>query len=369
MDYIIHINTILLTFIALFFKKRQPKEVPFTFCVKNKLNEKIINNIQSLQLYTPSIICKSGMVQTLIQQYLMFTNVDYEIEYIMTSDNETITLDWKYCKDKSKPLILCLHGLGGNSKSPYLKTFVNHVTNSNYNVVIYNRRRHTKNNEKGDGVPFPKHVNMEDMELVVSTIKKKYPKNVKFLVGFSAGANLAIKYIFKHHKDFLGTVSISNGYNIYDGLKMLTDKSINTIVVNFLKNLITSQVEKDILRYNSSIDIDKVKKAKTVIEFEESLLVPLYNYKNLKSYYNDCSCHKVIKNIKSHLLCLCSCDDPFIPSDLINIPINACAKNKNIITVVTKSGGHIGWIETGGSWYINVILEYFEQLKNIYKYE
>jgi len=322
MDYIIHINTILLTFIALFFKKRQPKEVPFTFCVKNKLNEKIINNIQSLQLYTPSIICKSGMVQTLIQQYLMFTNVDYEIEYIMTSDNETITLDWKYCKDKSKPLILCLHGLGGNSKSPYLKTFVNHVTNSNYNVVIYNRRRHTKNNEKGDGVPFPKHVNI-----------------------------------------------ISNGYNIYDGLKMLTDKSINTIVVNFLKNLITSQVEKDILRYNSSIDIDKVKKAKTVIEFEESLLVPLYNYKNLKSYYNDCSCHKVIKNIKSHLLCLCSCDDPFIPSDLINIPINACAKNKNIITVVTKSGGHIGWIETGGSWYINVILEYFEQLKNIYKYE
>lgn len=361
-------STFFLTSIKdIIFSIKKPKsEKPQIFTMTS--NESIVSKIDGILEYKPNILAKSGKAHTMLQimSYLRFFN--YEREYLYLRDGQLITLDWKYnVKYKNindTPIILLLHGLGGNSQSPYLKKFTSVAINKGYKIVVYNRRCHNKDISSINCVPFPKHVNMEDMEDVVNHIDILYPYAKKYLVGFSAGANLAIKYYAQHMDNpFQACVSISNGYNIYKGLQLMRDKQSINIVCNFIKDLLNKNTVYNILKYNPDIDINKVISSKTLIELEENLVVPLYNYESIEEYYNDDSCHHVIDKVSKPLLCICSRDDPFVNQKMIDVPINASMKNENIITIVTKSGGHIGWIdESFQPWYINIVLSYFDQI-------
>lgn len=359
-------SSFLLTCIKDIICYHKPKvEKPQIYTIKNK---DIIKKISGINEYKPNILAKSGKVHTMLQIINYMKLYHYDREYLCLRDGQSISLDWKCIKNTiDTPIILLLHGLGGNSQSPYIKKFTSIAVNKNYRVVVYNRRCHTKHKSVVNCIPFPKHVNMEDIEDVVSHIDMLYPKAKKYIVGFSAGANLAIKYYAEHKSEsFQACVSISNGYNIYKGLKMMTDKQTINIVCNFIKDLLDKDTINNIKRYKSAIDIKKILNSKTLIELEENLVVPLYNYTNLEEYYNDDSCHHVIEKVSKPLLCICSRDDPFVDPEMINVPINASMVNENIITIVTKTGGHIGWIdESFKPWYVNIVLSYFDNINQL----
>ena len=59
---------------------------------------------------------------------------------------------------------------------------------------------------------FPKHVNMDDMEAVVSHLRASNPRAPMFLIGFSCGANLCIHYLATSGEDcpFIAAGSVSD---------------------------------------------------------------------------------------------------------------------------------------------------------------
>lgn len=350
------------------FSKHVENEIPHVFTVNN--NNEIIKKINTVQNFKPNKLAKSGKAHTMLQIMSYLKKLNYEREYVFLRDGHQINIDWKYLNNEkfdhnNAPIILILHGLGGNSQSSYIKRFTNLAINKGYKVAIYNRRWHTDSFvHYNNCLPFPKHVNMEDMEDIVDHINKIFPNNKKYLVGFSVGANLAIKY-YEKNKDnpFDACVSISNGYNIYKGLRMMEDKDTIKIVCNFMKELLNKKVLDNIKQYNKDIDLKKVLESKSLLELENNLIVPLYKYNNIEEYYNEDSCHLVIDKVSKPLLCICSKDDPFVNPELIDIPINASMKNDKIITIVTNSGGHIGWTDQDfNPWYADVVFEYFNAL-------
>ena len=178
--------------------------------------------------------------------------------------------------DDSTPLILCLHGMGGHSNSRYLQLFTRAAVRRGYRAVVYNRRGHGgtsllpvpmpglsaeprgANSGMGvvvdsalsrgvpsqgvpsQGVPsqgppsdqeaagdspvasaldaeaspkiFPTHVNMDDMQEVVSHLRASHPRAPMYLIGFSCGANLCIHYLATSGEEcpFIAAGSVSH---------------------------------------------------------------------------------------------------------------------------------------------------------------
>ncbi len=355
--------------LAPFFNYTETPQITF---IKNVKNLNIISKMKSAKVFKIIWFGRGAMAQTLLQS-LATTKKDYRREYISSHDGVKLALD---CKSNSDdlitPIALCLHGLGGDSRSPFIETFTNLSMDHGFRTIVYIRRGHGTSllscHDKEEAI-FPRHVNMEDMITVVNHINKKYPDAPKFLIGFSSGANLAINYIARNKaaNPFIATISISNGYNIDKGTTILSKNKIcDGIVTQFLKAILSKkrieEVEKIAKKSNIQIDFTKVLKCKSIRDLEELLIIPYYKYKSLQEYYEMDSCHNYINNVDSPLLCISNKNDPLVDKSMCCIPINAASKNENIISINTEHGGHVGWIDNSvnNPWYSRVVFEYMD---------
>lgn len=355
----------------------QRKEVPSIQCINNKKNTSIIKRIPSAKEFNIAWFARGPRAQTLLQACARANkSIVYEREIVKLGDGVDISFDWKQSDDTmcdTTPIIFCLHGLGGNSNSRYLQTFTNMAYNKGYRSVVYNRRGHgggsllsTMENKKED-VLFPKHSNIEDMESAVAHLCHKYPLAPKYLIGFSCGANLGIKYIATSEKNpFIATASISNGYNIHEGSKILSETSpvCDGIATQFLKDILVDGRLAEVQALSKHLDIDfgAVMNSKSLRKLEELLIVPLYGYKSLQAYYEHDSCHNYIQHVNTPLLCIANMTDPLIPCSMVDVPVSAAKTNKHVISIVTNQGGHIGWVENDvlNPWYAKVFFEYIQ---------
>lgn len=345
--------------------------------VKNKVNNEIITHLNSVKNgFNPLWFAQTGKAQTLIQSMSKFTtppiewySYTYRREILTLDDGANIALDWKedVHMNEMTPVLVCLHGLGGDSQTSYLKRFTDIAVNKGYRTVVYNRRGHGGMSLIPGSKLFPKHVNMDDMEAVTYHISCLFPIASKFLIGFSCGANLAVHYLTKYECEFVAGVSISNGFDIFNGTKLLAQDSVcDGIITQFLKDILLDGRLEEVMHLCEErgyvIDFDEVMKTTSLRKLEELLVVPVYQYKSLQEYYDDDSCHTIIDRVINPLLCISSTDDPFVHKNVLKVPIEAAKTNEHVIAIVTDKGGHIGWIEEWNQipWYCKVVFEYFE---------
>jgi predicted alpha/beta-fold hydrolase len=341
--------------------------------------------------FHPMFGCSNGIIQTILQDIMPipFPSNKYIPEKITFPDGVATFLDWKeppQAPDHA-PIIVCLHGLGGNSSSRYLRIFTNYASQLGYRSVVYNRRghgtgslmpqsgsfktcahargtlrEHNSETTTADCKIFPRHVNMDDMEYVVDHIQKKYPNAPKYLVGFSCGGNLAINYLAHHQTNpFLLTVAICNGYDIYNGTRLLKSKYFQKRATDFLLDLLDHRrfhEARNLAAFkNVRIDWMAALQAKTIQDFETAVVVPAYGLQSLKEYYDQDSSHNKLDRVKSPLLCISNDTDPFVPKEMNKFPELGSKTNPYITHINTKYGGHLGWIEGlyKMPWYMNVI--------------
>jgi predicted alpha/beta-fold hydrolase len=345
-------------------------EKPTISYMKNEKNDDILKHMPSVNAFNIAWFGRGKNAQTLLQSIASVDkNIKYDREIISTEDGVDISLDWKQNSEMNQetPIILCLHGLGGDSETRFMQTFTNLSLKKGFRAVVYNRRGHggtsllSRVENVQENVIFPKHVNMKDMVCVVDHLLKTYPLAPKYLIGFSCGANLAINYISKY-STFIATASVSNVYNIFEASRLLSETSsvCDGIVSQFLKDILSDgrleEVKKIAKRSSVNIDFESVMRCKSIKKLEEMLVVPAYGFKSLKEYYESDSCHNAINAVKTPLLCIANRNDPLVHSRMVDIPLEAAKSNENIITVVTEHGGHLGWIESFDKdpWYADV---------------
>ena len=187
------------------------------------------------------------------------------------------------------------------------------------------------------------------------------------LVGFSAGANLAVKYLGTRAAEspFVCAVSVCNGHELVPLTHDFVERPMaNAIMTNALQSLLAARLEemKQIaLAKTLQLDFDKLRKTVNVREFEEMLMLPLnQQFNTLDDYYTANSCGVHMKYIRVPLLTMATSDDPLIGADLANHAVIASNTNPNIICVQTERGGHLGWLSGWrGKWWMMDVIERF----------
>jgi len=84
-------------------------------------------------------------------------------------------------------------------------------------------------------------------------------------------------------------------------------------------------------------------------ELDEEYSRKILGFTSLQEYYGWASSARYMRNIDIPIIFLNSLDDPVVPPELQDIPLDFVHKVPNAMSVITQFGGHLGFYE-GSYW-------------------
>ncbi|XP_053193159.1 phospholipase ABHD3-like [Scomber japonicus] len=301
--------------------------------------------------FSPTPWCWGGRFQTLVCALIKSRPaVAYRTELIRTVDGGQISLDWldnqaskAYPESSTRPTVLILPGLTGNSQQSYVLHAVCQASRHGYRCVVFHNRGFG-----GEELLTPVTycaASTSDLECVVDHVKGLYPKAPVLGAGVSMGGMLLLNYLARKRTES-GMVA---GFTIsvpWDAQKssVSMEEPLNWLLFNkYLTSGLCRAVNRHRKILEKVVDVDYVLKARTIRQFDERFTSLLFGYKSCMDYYRDASPGRKLPNTAIPILCLNAADDPFSPQHAF--PLTTVQGLPNVALVMTDHGGHIAFLQ------------------------
>jgi predicted alpha/beta-fold hydrolase len=236
--------------------------------------------------YKPPIVFQNGHISTIYSSKLRTPpRVNQIRERLTLEDGDFIDLDWSYSKEKSRKLIVLLHGLEGNAQRTYILGAASHSNNSGWDTVAVNFRGCS-------GEPnrlFRSYTAgaTEDLEEVITHILEKDHYDEIVLNGFSLGGNLLLKYLGERKvvaKQIKKAVAISTPLSLEKSLEELNKRNNILYSKVFLMSLRKKFKEKS-KSFPDQATKEDWKKIKSLIDFDTIYTSKAHGFKDAYEYY------------------------------------------------------------------------------------
>ncbi|KAJ8323450.1 hypothetical protein QVD99_005160 [Batrachochytrium dendrobatidis] len=321
-----------------------------------------------LNVFHPHPLLPGGHLQTMyaaIYKRTSAQSVKYSREIVDMPDGGIISLDWHFPNSGSddlqagfdslngttisstkQPLLMVLHGLTGGSHETYVQDIVEEVALSGVSSVVMNFRGCSKTPLTSPQLYSGAWTG--DLAHCIRHIQSKVPNSSLVGCGFSLGSNILVKYIGETGLNcpLVGAVSVGNPFDLLGGMRALQRSWIGhniyspTMTKN-LSKLFNSHAHN--FKDAKELDLDGIRDAKSIIDFDEACTRRAFNYHTAEDYYRDASSAQYVPSIAIPTLMLSAKDDPVSSSELW--PWRECLYNPHVILATTSRGGHLGWFE------------------------
>ncbi len=263
-------------------------------------------------------------------------DVPYQRERIQTPDDDFLDLDW--LRLDAKNLVIISHGLEGNSTRAYMKGMARTFFRNGYDVVTWNFR--------GCGGDVNKQLRFyhsgatDDLGSVIEHAMKRSYDTI-YLIGFSLGGNLTLKYLGEGNVPpyVKKGVVFSVPLDLYGSCRKISLPSNRIYAKRFLGNLKKKVIAKAALM--KGLDTSDIDGIRTILEFDDRYTAPLHGYVNALDYYQQCSSIHFLKNIRIPVLIVNALNDPFLSDTCYP---RALVNENPVLTLETpRFGGHVGF--------------------------
>jgi predicted alpha/beta-fold hydrolase len=282
---------------------------------------------------------RNAHAETIIPSIFRKINISYQRERFTLADSDFIDLDW--VKENKPNLIILFHGLEGSSQSQYIKGFVNTFSKQNFDCCAVNFRSCSGQNNK---LLRSYHSGAsEDMHEVISHVLATNHYQRIYLVGFSLGGNVLLKYLgenkFQISPLVQAAIAFSVPIDLSAGATKLAQLSNGLYMRIFLNSLNTKLKEKAKV-FPGKLDIADLDKIKTFQEWDNRFTAPINGFEDAADYYQKSSSKQYLKNIVIPTLLVNALNDPFLPSACF--PVEA-EISQSVIFESPSYGGHCGF--------------------------
>lgn len=265
---------------------------------------------------------------------------DFQQERIQTQDSDFLDLYW--LKQNSDKVVIISHGLEGNAHRAYIKGMAKAFYENGFDVLAWNYRG--CGGEMNNALRFYHSGASEDLGDVVNHVIRKGYKNI-YLIGFSLGGNLTLKYAGEKSADpkIKGVVTFSVPLDLYTSCLQISRPSNWIYSRRFLKSL------KDKIRTKSKLmsglDVTNLENITSLEQFDDYYTGPLHGYKDARDYYQRCSAIGFLDTIKVPTLIVNALNDPFLSKECFPSKIN----NSFVQFETPSRGGHVGFSQFNGN--------------------
>ncbi|TDQ18531.1 hypothetical protein DFQ04_0333 [Algoriphagus boseongensis] len=274
----------------------------------------------------------------------LFRKVDFqkpERERISTPDGDFLDLDW-YKNHKPK-LVLISHGLEGNSSRPYIMGMVREFVQNGFDALAWNYRG--CGDELNNKPIFYHSGATYDLDTVISHALKSYEEI--YLVGFSLGGNLTLKYLGEK-KNSLPQIKKAVAISVPLDLGKSCDKISSGENILYSKRFLSTLKEKVVRKsmlFPEEITPQKLEKVKTLRDFDDVFTGPLHGFQDAQEYYEVNSSLQFLDQIEVPALVLNAINDPFLSDTCF--PYSLAKKLETVFFEFPKHGGHVGFSSGG----------------------
>jgi predicted alpha/beta-fold hydrolase len=326
--------------------------------------------------FVPHPLFRSGHAQTLVaalrfprKRELRDEHSFYERRIVEVETGARLLLECRWQTERrAAPTILLMHGLEGSSDSLYVRGTGRKAFRAGFNVVCMNMRNCGGTDALNETLY---HSGMTgDIHSVLAhelVGRERLPKI--FVAGFSMSGNMVLRLAADYGADapraLAGTIAVSPSIDIAACADRL-ERRANTIYRwSFMKSLRRRIRTKSRLR-PASYDARRLWRVRTLRQFDDRFTAPHGGFRDASDYYERTSSLPFLGRIKLPTLIIHADDDPLIPDE--SFRNSAIADNPNVLLLVTRGGGHVGFISDARAgedrrWAENRVVEFCRLLE------
>src|SRR4029078_5713477 len=114
--------------------------------------------------------------------------------------------------------------------------------------------------------------------------------------------------------------------------------------------------------FPGAFDLSRLGVIRTVRQFDAAYTAPYFGFASAEDYYHRAAALRVVDLIQIPAMIITAEDDPFVPPQSFTDP--AITGNPHVTVVVTKHGGHCGFLagrggpDDDGSWAERQIIDF-----------
>ena len=286
--------------------------------------------------------------------------IGFEREVLETPDGDELILDHVVGPSEA-PRVLLLHGTEGSAYSLHTQGLAVLVARAGWRGTVLNFRscardpRDIRVRLRNRRPRLYHAADTADLDQVVRVLRAREPGAPLFAIGFSLGGGVLLKWLGEQARAgadrALGAaVTISVPYDLAAAARFLERRTARLYVYNFMRRIRPKAL--DVLaRFpseTSHLDGARIRRARTIREFDDCATAPLHGFLGADDYYAHASTLPHLPRIRVPTLCISGEDDPFYPADAI-APARAAASDR-VTFAVTAWGGHTGFVTGRWPW-------------------
>jgi predicted alpha/beta-fold hydrolase len=272
-----------------------------------------------------------------------------EVRYFDVAPGTRVSAQCYWQPDRSHhPAILMLHGLEASSSAHYMVGVAAKAFAAGMSAVLLNQRNCGGTEHLAPGLY---HSGLtEDPAYVLNEMVARDGIQRIGVAGYSLGGNLALK-LAGDFSDYpppalRAVCAISPILEILRCIEAL-ERPVNVIYQwNFMKDL-RARMRRKAAHWPNAFPVGRLRSVRTVRQFDDVFTAPHFGFTGAEDYYHRASAMRVVDRIRVPTLVISADDDPFVPSDMFDAP--ALRENPCITTIVTRHGGHCGFIAGPGA--------------------
>ncbi len=316
--------------------------------------------------FTPHPWLTNPHVQTLVSRYRrrprLLANVPIEERLFQVDPQSQIkgACSWQPNRRRAPALIL-VHGLEGCQDSSYMRGIAHKAWHAGLNVIRLNQRtcaatEHLTPNLYHGGLS-------QDVRAVTDELVEKDGIQALWVAGYSMGGNLALKMAGEAGDRCPGLNGVAAVCpNVHPAACVAAlEQRRNWMYHQHFVHKLKARVERKAKYFPEKWDRSRLKRVRTLSQFDDAYTAPDGGYRNAADYYEQSGSRHVLEYIRVPTLLITSQDDPFVPLasfDLSRIRANSCIR-----LITPAKGGHCGFIQRSRAgedvhWAENRIVEF-----------
>uniref|UniRef100_A0A1I7ZN09 AB hydrolase-1 domain-containing protein n=1 Tax=Steinernema glaseri TaxID=37863 RepID=A0A1I7ZN09_9BILA len=368
-----------------------PEKAEVTTAGKSKIDEggkasigEVLDKCDILKkVYDPPLLWgRNGHFQTAVYGILGHTLLKRSFDrrhVVRLEDSTSVTFDvfepiTAHSSNRDYTLVLT-PGIANSSESNYIRTAVHYAQEAGYRCAVLNHLGALADVELTSDHIFSYGGTLE-LEAMMERLASTYPETKFISIGFSMGANITTRYLHQVKDSdmadrIISGLSVCLGYCALASTPMYHDwehgrRAYNYIITENMKRLLRRNYEKAVAPHVRSglVDEQRLWASTSVVSLDEHYNRRIHGFPSLEEFYRWCSSLPLIPSLKIPMVFMNALDDPIVPEKLWQPVKEICAENTNLAFILTKHGGHLGFLEgrsvapNSVTWLDRFIVEY-----------
>ncbi|MEO0571945.1 MAG: alpha/beta fold hydrolase [Bacteroidota bacterium] len=312
--------------------------------------------------YNPPFLFRNGHFSTIYAGVIRRVHgLLQKRERLELSDGDFMDLDWSDSRLPTQKVAILLHGLEGDAQRHYITGSAKKLNYNHYDVCAVNFRGCS-------GVPNRLYRSYhsgvtEDLIEVIQHVLNTRDYNEIYLLGFSLGGNLSLKYLGEGNHvphQLKAAVAVSVPCDLKDACDQLLSSKNVLYSARFKKHLLAKLRTKR-KQFPDKITEQKIKAIVTLKDFDDTYTAPAHGFNNALDYYTNCSSNQFLEKISVPTLILNAKNDTFLGAKCF--PYKEAEKNPHLYLEAPDFGGHVGfWGRKNSSYAEKRAVEFFNSV-------